>query len=111
MQGERLRKLRIEKKVSQPKLAEILDVDVSTIGKWEIHNATPSARTLIELADFFNVSVDYLLGRETENKNISLAFDEECLLSQFKKCNNDNKHKIITYVNSIVYSQDKFFDK
>lgn len=63
MDGQRLRELRIEAKMTQQSLADILSVDVSSVGKWELHNFTPAPSTLSAIADLFNVSVDFLLGR------------------------------------------------
>ena len=101
MQGERLRQLRTSKKISQPKLAEMLDVDISTIGKWEIHNATPNAKTLVELADYFNVSVDYLLGRVNEILT-PLSNEEIILVQNYRKCNEENKNRLLNVSENIA---------
>lgn len=61
--GERLKNLRLEKKISGQELATQLSVDKSTISKWESDNRSPDADALRELADILNVSTDYLLGR------------------------------------------------
>lgn len=59
---ERLRELRIEKELSQTKLAEKLGVDFRTISNWENGVRKPDIDTLVEIANFFEVSTDYLLG-------------------------------------------------
>lgn len=64
MDGQRLRDLRKNKGYTQKKLSNMLNVDLSTIGKWEIHNVTPASDLLIKLANIFNVSVGYLLGAD-----------------------------------------------
>jgi transcriptional regulator with XRE-family HTH domain len=61
--GERLRLLRNEQKFGQKVIAGLLKVSVSTIGKYENDQRTPSPNTINKLADFFKVSTDYLLGR------------------------------------------------
>lgn len=58
----RIKELRKSKKITQEKLAELLGVERSTIGKWESTSIIPSSEMLIEIAKFFNVTVDYLLG-------------------------------------------------
>ena len=65
--GERLRKLRIGKDISQADLAKQLGVVPSSVGKYErVDNSFPSAEVLIKISDFFNVTIDYLLkGTET----------------------------------------------
>jgi len=46
MKGERLKKLRKENKLTQQQLSDILNVDMSLIGKWELHDVTPNEKTL-----------------------------------------------------------------
>lgn len=60
--GQRLKEVRSEKKITQIALAEKLNVDKSTIAKYETDKIEPSISMLIELAKFFDVSTDYLLG-------------------------------------------------
>lgn len=59
---ERLKELRMEKNLSQVKLGEKLRVTQSTIAKWESNEREPSQDNLVEVAKFFKVSADYLLG-------------------------------------------------
>ncbi len=61
--GERLANLRREKGLSQAELARLLGLGQSTIAMYEKNRRTPDPATLERLADFFHVSVDYLLGR------------------------------------------------
>lgn len=62
--GKRLRELRQEKDLTQKQLAEIFNVDHTTIRDWEIRGKQPSYETLCKLAKFFEVTTDYLLGLE-----------------------------------------------
>lgn len=62
--GEKLKELRIEKGLSQRKLGEILGVCNQTVSFWETGSREPDLDALKEIADYFNVSADYLLGRE-----------------------------------------------
>ena len=59
----RLKELREEKKISQQTLSDTLKVSKSTIGYWENGDSLPDAESLAMLADFYDVSADYLLGR------------------------------------------------
>ena len=65
--GERIRKLREEAGFNQPQFAQLLNVKTATINRYENDVREPEYATLIQIADFFNVSTDYLLGR-TENR-------------------------------------------
>ncbi len=63
-----LRELRKEKNITMKKLGEIIGVAESTISLYENGKRQPDNVTLLKLADFFNVSVDYLLGRNNTEK-------------------------------------------
>ena len=73
MLSKRLKELRGKNNLSQKALAEQLCVSQQTVGKWESGGATPNPETLSHIADIFQVSVDYLIGR-AEN-----AYDEAAL--------------------------------
>lgn len=60
--GEKIKSLREEANLSQPKLAEILGVSKAVISFWENGINEPKARYIKALALLFNVSADYLLG-------------------------------------------------
>ncbi len=62
--GERIKNLREERNLTQSVLAKELNVDKSTIAKYETNSISPSCQMLIILAKYFSVSTDYLLGLE-----------------------------------------------
>lgn len=61
---ERLKELRKARGISQAALAERLGMSKSTIGMYETGDISPSLEALNALADYFNVDIDYLLGKE-----------------------------------------------
>ncbi len=63
MIGTRIKELRKLNKLTQKQLAEKINVDCSAVTKWETGKANPDFEKQRFLADFFGVSVDYLLGR------------------------------------------------
>ena len=63
MNGERLKQLRKNKKITQSELGEKINVTKVSISGYESGNRTPDTDTLQKIADFFEVSTDYLLGR------------------------------------------------
>ncbi|MDE5605018.1 MAG: helix-turn-helix domain-containing protein [Eubacterium sp.] len=73
---ENLRNLRKEKDYSQEYLAERLGVTRQTISKWENGTAMPDLKKLIELADFFETSMDDLLGLDYKTMNPKQNFAE-----------------------------------
>jgi transcriptional regulator with XRE-family HTH domain len=63
MLTERLILLREEKRLTRKDIAEYLKIDQSTYGKYELGKREPDYDTLTELANFFDVTTDYLLGQ------------------------------------------------
>jgi len=59
-----IKELREEKGLTQRQLAEIIGLTSNAVYEWEKRGKQPNFETLCKLADFFNVSIDYLLGRE-----------------------------------------------
>lgn len=68
---ERLKELRLKFGLTQKQLAEILGVDRTAVVKYETNRNGPSSETLEQLADYFGVTVDYLLGRDTSSEAVS----------------------------------------
>ena len=65
----RLKEIRKSKNISQLKLAMDLNTNQNTISRYETGEREPGINELIKIADYFNVSIDYLLER-TENPNM-----------------------------------------
>lgn len=61
--GKRLRDLRVHRGLSQEELGKILSLDKSTISLYESGKREPAQDTLQQIADYFKVSLDYLMGR------------------------------------------------
>ena len=65
MRMDNLKALRMERRMTQLELALEMDVAQPTIQMYESGNNEPNIEMLIKLADFFNVTIDYLVGRTT----------------------------------------------
>ena len=70
--GDRLRELRMERELCQKELARHLKVSVSTISNYEKGVHFPDPVTLCRFADFYEVSIDYLLGRTKYRHSLEL---------------------------------------
>lgn len=66
MLGDRIRNLRTEKAVTQEMMANTIGISPQAISKWELNTTMPDIAMLIPIADYFGVTVDYLL-RETKS--------------------------------------------
>lgn len=65
MLGKKLKELRTAKDLTQQKLADMLDIPRGTYAHYEIGKREPDNATLLQLAKFFKVTVDYLLNNDT----------------------------------------------
>ena len=68
--SERLVGLRKKQKITLQTLADILEIKQPSVSAYEVGKAFPTAHNLIKIALYFNVSIDFLIGR-TENPEIS----------------------------------------
>lgn len=77
----RLKKLRKEKNLFQSEVAEEIGIASSSYSNYEQGTRSPDNETLIKLAKFFEVSIDYLLGetdeKQTANKVISIISEDQ----------------------------------
>lgn len=62
------KELRTAKKMSQENMAKELNVSQSLINNWETGRSTPAPEMLIYIADYFDVSIDYLVGRTNDRR-------------------------------------------
>ena len=62
----RMKALRKERKISQLKLALDLNMNQNSVSRYENCEREADYKTLIKIADYFNVSLDYLLGRTNQ---------------------------------------------
>ena len=62
--NENIKKLRTTRGLNQVELAKILGVSKQCVSNWENDNVIPSIEMLVKIADFFNVTTDYILGRD-----------------------------------------------
>lgn len=95
-----LKKLRDDNKISQDRLSKSLGVSRSTIAMWETNGSQPDNDMLQRLADFFNVSVDYILGRTDEpfSVNQQLSGLDFALYGETKDLTDEEKQDILDYV-------------
>lgn len=68
MKYKNIRSIREDNDVTQQQMAELLNVSQNTYSQYETGKIEWTASTLIKIADYFDVSVDYLLDRTKEKK-------------------------------------------
>ena len=84
MFSERLRDLRNERGISQKELANILFVSQQTVAKWETDRSTPNPEMISKIAQYFNVSSDYLIGMsDTKSITANIPTDDDIKFALF----------------------------
>lgn len=108
--GHIIAKYRMEKGISQKDLANILNVNTSTVGLWETNKRFPSPTTLIEIADYFNISMDILFS--ADRKNTAFLRSEnplppECerLISYWQEMNEESREIIMGEARKVLREQ------
>lgn len=97
MFAKRLKNLREIKGYNQERLAKLLGLSSSTIGMYEQSRRQPDNDTLVKIAELFDVSVDYLLGK-TEVKDINKPYSDEiekAIFNKIKELSTDEKKAIL----------------
>lgn len=63
MLNENIKRLRMARGLNQVEFARVMGVSKQCVSNWENDNVMPSIEMLVKIADFFNVTTDYILGR------------------------------------------------
>ena len=100
----RLRELRLNSELTQEKLAKIFCISRQVYANYENDINEPPLELLAKFADFFEVSTDYLLGREDDfgvihaaTPTAELTQEEKRLLEVFRKLNTKNRMHALAY--------------
>ena len=101
----RLKELRKQKGTSQQQLAEFLGISQQSVNKYENHGIEPDIWTLITLADYFETSVDYLVGHTDVNcvlESESLSQEENALLNDWRRLTKQQQESILLVVRNYL---------
>ena len=105
MEVVRLKQLRNEKHLSQKDFAKAMQVSPSTVGMWEQGRNEPSHEMLKLMADYFGVTTDYLLGRNSGD--CALTKLQKALLEGFNMLNTEGQNLIMSMLGSLKMSHAK----
>lgn len=105
----RIAELRKAAKISQSALGKIVGAAQNTVCNWENGNREPDFETIQKLADYFHVSVDYLLGRDDTKNDPATEYSDEVkkiydILSQLT---HENQEKLLELAILYVENQKK----
>ena len=106
----RLRELRIEREFTQEKMANVFQISRQVYANYENSINQPSIEMLIFMADYFQCSVDYLLGRSDDFGNVTvkeknspeLTSEEQSLLNDFRSLPRQERVQATEYVHYLA---------
>ncbi|MDE5884398.1 MAG: helix-turn-helix domain-containing protein [Oscillospiraceae bacterium] len=109
MIGEKIKALRKQKGITAKKVAEALNMLPDTYRNYETERREPNLETLSNIADYFGVSTDYLLGRETFQDPIDLLNlnpQEKAIVYAYVSLKPDKRSEFVEILKNIVTGAD-----
>lgn len=116
--GQTIKILREKNDVQQKDLAIFLNVHKATMSNWELDKRHPDQETIVKIADYFNVSVDYLFGR-TEDPNSEIVtfkdgenlFEVELEKGTKEKLTGGQLQALIKKLEAVNFDVEKLIEK
>ena len=103
-----IKKLRKENGSNPNELAKLLNISVQAYYKYENEINEPNIENLCKLADYYNVSIDFLIGRENYGEKLTKNYKQKKeLLQSIEKLTNENFEKLVGYVTALLDNQNK----
>lgn len=106
--GERLRKIREDRLLSQKQLADGIRIDVTQISRYERGIVMPNAETLVDLAEFLRISVGEVLVGKKEDTVEQLPIHDISLLERFRdleKLDRKDREVAIALIDALIASR------
>lgn len=100
MLAKRLKELRFRNEITQAEFARVIGVAQQTVGGWERNYSSPNYDLLNKIANYFNVTTDYLLGREVETSP-PLSTEQRKLLRDFESLNDDGQNTFLNVLTAL----------
>ena len=98
--------LKRERDINDRQFAIASNIPYSTVRGWTYQKKLPDLEGLVKIADYFEVSTDYLLGRSNDvgiiETNANLTQDQRELLSLYNKMSFQDKNKLLGFAKALV---------
>ena len=108
---ERITYLLKENKISRTKLTNDLNLGKNQIKYWENHGNIPNGTTLQKIADYFGVTVDYLLGKADQKEKPSDTEDltafEHIIIERLRTLSPEKLREAESYIDYLIDQQEK----
>ena len=108
--SKNLEYLRNKRKMSRSELAEKLHVNQSTISRWENEDMGVTVDNAYDIANFFNISIADLTGKDLTNENEVFNELDNLLFSKAKQLNDEEKKAVLGVIEAIHKDIDKELD-
>lgn len=95
--GEILRKLREEENLSQVQLANILNITSQSLSQYELNKRIPDIEMIDNIASYFNVSIDFLIGR-TNVRNYTIETTKDKTIDDIDNLSPESKEDLKRYL-------------
>ena len=102
--AENIRVFRKQKGLTQEQLAEVLGVTVGAVHKWETRMSTPELGLITEMADFFDISVDVLLGYKMKDNRL------QATVERLWKASNSRDYDAVSEAEKAILKYPHSFD-
>lgn len=100
-----LKLLRNNEGKTQKSIADFLNVTQQTYCGYELETSEPNLKTLIKLADYYNVSLDYLVGRQFANDVGYLSDSEKSMLEIYRNLSAENQRRYLAEGKGMLLAQ------
>lgn len=97
--------LRLQKNSTQVEIAKLLNMSQGSYRKYETGETEPSIEKLIKLADYYNVSIDYLVGRDYASPIGYLNEFDTIAVQNYLMLNDKNKMQASSYIAGLLFAQ------
>lgn len=105
--GERLKQVRIENHKTQEEVAKQIKITRATLSRYEKGEIEPPINTVADLANLFNVSLDWIAGNsEIKDPNIN----SNKLLELYNSLSSEHKIQVFSFINYLKYLTDNSLD-
>ena len=108
----KLKQLRLQKGITQKELAKQLNIPYKNYNTYELGYTSPDIPTLIKIANFYHVSLDYLCGNKFHRLELGfLSENKEAIIKAVKDLTDIQSEKVLSYICGMIDKKDDDFLK
>lgn len=107
MLSQKLKELRLNKGLTQIEFAKTFNIANGTVGNWETGKREPDYEMLSRIADFYGVTIDYLLGRNDKEKPTEMEKSLPDIMYRYNELSNDQQREVIAFMEFKLAQQTK----